>query len=627
MRIFDETCNQVKQGGKRRGAQMAILSVDHPDIGRFIVSKRNEGEFANFNISVAVLDDFIEAVENGSEFLFFDPQTDFTEPFEALEESAYFYDPDYQDNPASAFDDGEGAVVDENLWRDYADEIECDLDGERVSLREKWESEISVTPGEPLSLPAEFIWDLMIDGAWRNGEPGVFYVDEANRQQSFDTDIYSKYKMRATNPCAEQPLLSHEACNLGHVNLSVMVNSQAETWPEYVVNTSDPDPEEYARMVLDISTLESTVADGVRFLDNVVDQSDFPLDEITDRVTSLRKIGLGIMGLAQMLYQMGVRYGSDESLWICGAVMKLIDELATQASHELALERGSFEAWPESKYARPEDYPEWFEKRTHEKPTDHPQGYEIRNHKVTTIAPCGTTGMIANTSGGCEPVFNVAYFKNVGSDIQGDDFLVEFDDYFLRALEANDLPVEEVKREAESKMRANEFESVRDLESVPDEIAEIFTTTNEITAEEHTKMQRVLQRYVDSGISKTINMPNEATHDDVDTAYRLALDRDAIGAPIKGLTVYRDGSREEQVQTVRVDNKLDEDREALEERLIELYRSEEISDAAVATLAREHGFDLNEHMDGEVCPECQEGILHQTEGCAICPECGFSPCS
>jgi ribonucleoside-diphosphate reductase alpha chain len=333
------------------------------------------------------------------------------------------------------------------------------------------------------------------------------------------------------------------------------------------------------------------------------------------------------MGLAQMFYQMGIRYGSDESLWIGGAIMKRVDKLATDASHELALERGPFEAWPASKYARPKQYAGWFLKRTGERANDHPQGYQLRNHKVTTIAPTGTTGMLANTSGGCEPVFNVAYFKNVASDIQGDDFLVEFDDYFLRALEANGIDVETVKEEAESKMRNNEFESVRDLETVPDDIAEIFITTNEIPAEEHTMIQRVLQRYVDSGISKTVNLPNEATHDDVNDAYRLALTQDDLGAAIKGLTVYRDGSRDEQVQTVRVDNNLDEDREALEEKLIELYRSEEISDTAVAALAREHNFDLDEHMNAGLCPECQEGILHQSEGCAICPNCGFSPCS
>jgi len=634
MRVFDETCNQVKQGGKRRGAQMGILRADHPDIGRFIVAKRNEGEFANFNISVATTDNFIEAVEAQDSYTLYDPETDYTEAYTVREESAYFYSPEYQDNPRSAFDDGEGAIVEENLWRDYADEIECELYGERVSLREKWEGHegLRLEAGEPMELPAAFIWDVMIDGAWRNGEPGLFNFEESNRQHSFDVEKHPEYQMNATNPCAEQMLVEYEACNLGHINLSLILNEDAPTYDEFLedkladIASGDLSTrgavEWYFESAVNFNDLDRTIEAGVRFLDNVVTQSDFPIPEITEQVNGMRKIGLGIMGFAQMLFQMGIPYGTQDSYEMARAVMRYIDRKGTWSSHNLALERGVFDAWDKSKYAEPTEYADWFARRTGLDPEDWAGGFPIRNHNITTIAPTGTTSMIGNTTGGCEPAYNVANFKNVGDDIQGDDLLVEFDDYFLRTLEASGIDVDAVKEEAETLMRNNEFDGVDDL-LIPEGIKEVFVTTQDLSSEQHGLMQRAFQEFCDSGISKTVNLPNGATHYDVSNAYRLALDADKRGAVIKGLTVYRDGSRNEQVLTTRVDNKLDDGGDR-DDDLLELYLKGEVSEKAALRLGIVSEEDAG--SDTLTCPECGDGELEKTDDCAVCPECWYSPC-
>lgn len=616
MKVFDETCNQVKQGGKRRGAQMGILRVDHPDIGRFATAKRREGEFSNFNISAALTDDFIEAVRNDEEYTLYSPQSDYEEPFIVRETVAQFYNAEYENNPADSFSQKKGDLVKTNFWRDFADEVE---------EVEEFRGEIQLEPGEPMTLPAKFIWAILVDGAHKNGEPGLFHYDETNRKHSFDVDEYPEHAINATNPCAEQPLSEYEACNLGHINLSLILKEDAPTYEEfkrennYVENAGNE-----ARLVsmyfdeaVDKKSLFRVIQSGTRFLDNVVTMSDFPLEEIEERVDGQRKIGLGIMGFAQMLFQMGIPYGSDESYEMAQNVMHFIDYQSVQASHELAKERGNFEYWDESKYANPTEYPEWFSNHTYQHPEEWEDGFPMRNHNTTTIAPTGTTSMLANTSGGCEPVYNVANFKNVGGDIQGDDMLVEFDDYFLRVLEANDIDVEAVKEEAETLMRNNEFEGVEDL-PVPQKIADIFVTTQDLSSRQHTMIQRAFQEYVDSGISKTINLPHEATHDDVAEAYMLALDEDEFGAPIKGMTVYRDGSRDEQVLTTRVDNGLEKDNE-YEETLARLHAEGRISTEIMAELGYEEGDTLD-------CPECEDGELIVSESCKLCMDCGFSPC-
>ena len=248
-----------------------------------------------------------------------------------------------------------------------------------------------------------------------------------------------------------------------------------------------------------------------------------------------------------MLLQMGVEYGSRTSLKIAERVMKRIDRVATETSHKLATERGPFPEYSESKWADPTEYSEWFETHAHRDPDEHAGGYPMRNHNVTTIAPTGTTSMIGDTTGGCEPIYNVAFFKNVGDDIQGDKMLVEFDDYFLKALEANGISPDAVREEATQKMLDNEFDGVDDLDTVPDEIGELFVTTEDLTVGEHINVQAAFQKYCDSSISKTLNMANDISIDAVGDAIATACQKG-----IKGATVYRVGSRQEEVKTTSV---------------------------------------------------------------------------
>jgi adenosylcobalamin-dependent ribonucleoside-diphosphate reductase len=576
MRKYNLVAGVIKQGGVRRGAQMAELRADHPDIGRFVVCKRNEGDYDNFNISVAITDEFVDAVKNDESYTLYDPRSNFEEPFEIVAATREFYSPNYQNK-------GERSVH-ENLWRDYADTIDAwDWDEEEtVSFRDKWEDYFASADdigkfddGKKMELPARFIWDLIIDGAWRNGEPGLFHLDETNRQHSFDVQSGedSKYAIKATNPCAEQPLCEYESCNLGHINLSLVMEEGAQTFDEWVESTNyeytttQAEAYDYFEEAIDFDQLDTTIEAGTRFLDNVVTQSEFPLEEIEDKVSSMRKIGLGVMGWAQLCYQMGLRYGSDESLEMGRIVMNYIDRTATEISHELAEERGCFEAWDDSKYADPTEYADWFKSHAYELPSEHEEGYRMRNHNVTTVAPTGTTSMISDTSGGIEPVYEVANYKNVGDDIRGDDMYVEFDSVFLKALEESpNVDVEEVKEIAEEQMASGDFDGVDGL-PVPEWMKNTFITTEDVSAEEHGLMQRAFQEGVDSGISKTVNLPKEATHADVHDAYMLSVSEDDLGSVIKGLTVYRDQSREKQVLTKQKhsDIELERYREALEE--------------------------------------------------------------
>lgn len=547
MELFDATCQTVKQGGKRRGAQMGIMRVDHPDIGRFAVAKREEGNLSNFNISVAITDEFKRAVDNDDTYTFYSPQSDFSEEFEYVNATKHFYSPEYKN--------ASPGVVDENIWRDHVDGMEAwDWDeGTTVSFREKWQSvfeDMDFTG--TMELPARFIWDIVLDGAWRNGEPGLFHIDETNREHTFDVEKYPEYKIHATNPCAEQPLVRYEACNLGHINLGLMLQPGAMQFSDWLDEYGDGYYREesqvvdYMNQVIDYDRLDYVIEGGVRFLDNVVTMSEFPVEQITNQVNDLRKIGLGVMGWAHMLLQMGIDYGSDDSITAARHIMSYIDAQATWQSHKLAEERGSFDAWDKSKYADPMSYPEWFEKHTQQDPTAWKDGFPMRNHNVTTVAPTGTTGMIANTSGGIEPLFNVAFKKNVGNDIQGAEKLVEFDPFFMETLKANGIDVMNMKRMVLTQMNENRFEGVSSL-PLPEDVKNMFTTTNEISSREHGLMQRAFQDAVDSGISKTINLPEEATHEDVHDAYMLALSDDEVGSTIKGLTVYRNNSRKIQV--------------------------------------------------------------------------------
>lgn len=552
MDIYDSVCGTIAQGGVRRGAMMAIMHAQHPDIGRFCVAKRGEDRFTNFNISVGITDEFLDAVENDAEYTLVDPTTGWPgpDPFEVVPETAHFYDPqfadawnDQMDKPAEGYD---GKVVTENFWRDYLDDM-----GDPEAF-EEFRDRIDLEPGEPMTLPARFIWQLLIDGAHNNGEPGFVNLDEINREHSFDVKAQPSRIIHATNPCSEQPLQNGEPCNLGHVNLSLMVEEGAPSYHEWVadehdgaVDATDLGAGAYLDQALNTEQLRETVETGTYFLDNVVTMSKFPLDVIEEMAHSQRKIGLGIMGFHHLLLQLGVEYGSEESYEIAREVMRRVDEYATHTSHYLALSRGVFPEWENSKWANVVDNIEWIRKHGHIEPYEFVDGgFPMRNHNVTTVAPTGTTSMISDTTGGCEPLYNVAYFKNVSDDVQGEGMLVEVDDYFQRTLAANDIDVDEVLAELETKMLANEFDSVEDLETVPDDIGDLFVTAENLNVEQHIHVQAAFQDYCDSSISKTLNISNDATHEDVSDAIWMALT-----AGIKGSTVYRVGSRSAEVKT------------------------------------------------------------------------------
>jgi ribonucleoside-diphosphate reductase alpha chain len=355
--------------------------------------------------------------------------------------------------------------------------------------------------------------------------------------------------------CGEQPLEEYEACNLGHINLSTIADLDAPDWrvwsdehgEEY--DTHEAAVEAFLEEAIDFETFDERIGYGTRFLENVVTMSDFPVEEIEQTVRDMRKIGLGIMGLAQLYIQLGVKYGSEAGNEVARQLMTHINHESKAVSHELAEARGVFNDWAESKYANPTEYREWFEHHTGLDADDWADGFPIRNHNTTTIAPTGTTSMIGNTTGGCEPIYNVAFYKNVSDDVQGDEMLVEFDDYFLRTLEANDIDVDAVKREAQEQMAANEFDGVEGLSTVPDAIGELFVVTASLSGIEHAAVQCACQEGVDSAISKTCNFPNDANATDMDEVYRYIYDHGG-----KGVTVYRDGTRSKQVLTTRAKN-------------------------------------------------------------------------
>lgn len=412
MRVFDAATEAVKQGGTRRGANMGMLRVDHPDILEFISCKQDTHVINNFNISVAITDAFMEAVENDGEYDLIDPHT-------------------------------KQAV-------------------KRLRARE--------------------VFDKIVEMAWLNGEPGVFFIDEANRKNP--TPQFGE--IEATNPCAEQALLPYESCNLGSINLSHMVCESKDS----------------ARPDVDWEKLAYTVQCAVRFLDNVIDANHYPLDIIRDTTRRTRKIGLGVMGWAEMLFKLGVTYGSEASLTLADKVMGLIEREAWKYSNYLREMRGT------------------------------PDGVKTRNAAITTVAPTGTISIIAGTSSGIEPLFALAFTRNV----MDNDELPEVNGVFASELKAWGLDKPDVVKEIARRG------TIHDMESLPRSLRDVYVTAHDISPESHIKMQAAFQQHVDSSISKTINFKHDATIDDVRRAYMLAWK-----SKLKGLTVYRDGSRDSQV--------------------------------------------------------------------------------
>lgn len=424
MKVFNTATEVIKQGGARRGANMGILRVDHPDIMEFIRAKENPVEFTNFNLSVGIDDNFMKAFEDDSTFDLINPRN----------------------NKAAK------------------------------------------------KLKAKDVFNNIVDAAWKNGEPGIVFLDTINR---FNPTPHLG-RIEATNPCGEQPLLPYEACNLGSVNLTRMLKKKDN------------------RYEIDYNKLERIINIAVRFLDNVIDVNKYPLPQIDRMCKGNRKIGLGIMGFADMLILLNIPYSSQAALDTAERLMKFIDEKAKEISMELAKERGVFPNYKGSIYEK--------------------SGVIMRNATTTTIAPTGTLSIIANCSSGIEPLYGITYTRKILDDLE------------LKVINPN---FEEIaKRKGFYSERLMDtiiaFGSIQERTDVPDDVKMLFTTAHDITPEDHVRIQAAFQKYTDNAVSKTVNFHEDADKSDVEKTFLLAY---KLGC--KGVTIYRSGSRERQVLSCR----------------------------------------------------------------------------
>ena len=437
MKLYDASTDVVKQGGTRRGANMGILRVDHPDIRRFITCKNDTSQITNFNISVAITDAFMEAVSAGESYDLINPRN--------------------------------GDVVGQES--------------------------------------ASEIFDMIVHGAWLTGEPGTFFIDRANEYNP----VPALGSYEATNPCGEQPLLPYDVCNLGSINLGKFVKESARPG-------TDPDEG------IDWEALRQVVHLSTHFLDNVIDANCYPLQEIHDLAQRIRRIGLGVMGWADMLVRLGVPYDSPEGVELGRLVMEFVNEESRNASERLAETRGVFPAWAESIWG-----PDGTAATRPDGARVRPER-ALRNCNLTTVAPTGTISIFAGCSGGIEPLFAVAFMRN-----QAGALMPDVNPDFVRLAEEGGWHSEEL-------MERIAQEGHIHFDEVPEDIQRVFRTAHDITPEWHVRMQAAFQEHTDSAISKTTNFPREANEDDVREIYDLAF---RLGC--KGVTVYRDGSREGQV--------------------------------------------------------------------------------
>ena len=394
------------------------------------------------------------------------------------------------------------------------------------------------------TLPAKQLFDQMVTLAWRTGDPGMIFLDAINRKNPV---LKTLGPLLATNPCGEQPLHPFDVCNLGSINLAKLVSRRRVNWDR----------------------LEKVTKIAVRFLDNGVDVSGYPIPQIAKMAKANRRIGLGVMGWADMLYQLGVAYNSDEGVRLAEKVMKVVNEAAVSESVSLAREKGTFKNWQGSVY----------EKR----------GIKRRNLAVTTIAPTGTIAMVAGCSSGIEPEFALSFVKNVVDEAG----LTYVNEHFRRAVETSNLNEEQKKSVLEEVAKSG---SCQQIEYLPDSIRKTFVSAFDITPEWHIRMQAAFQKYTENAVSKTINFPQTATMEDVEKAYLLAW---KLGC--KGITIYRSGSKDAQVLSVKA------------EKPVQQIQSK----VRITPL---------KNKNDKLCPECGNE-MEVVEGCATCKHCGFSKCS
>lgn len=430
MRVFNMATEAVKQGGTRRGANMGILRVDHPDILQFIDCKKDNADITNFNISVGITEKFMQAVVADEDYDLIDPKTK-----------------------------------------------------------------------EPVgSLAAVAVFDKIVEAAWHNGEPGIIFLDRLNR----DNVVPSQGEIESTNPCGEQPLLPYESCNLGSINLINMLKLQNDCW------------------VLDDAKLKRTITDAVHFLDNVIDVNKYPLELIAETTRATRKIGLGVMGYADMLLRLGIGYNTDKAVALAESIMETVTTTARMASVELAKTRGAFPLFAQSIYK---------------------DGPALRNATVTTIAPTGTLSIIAGCSSGVEPVFAYAYIRNVMDGTE----MIETSPVLEAELRERGLYSEELMRKIVAEG------TLAHLDELPESLKTVYVCSHDISPIYHINTQAAFQRFTDNAVSKTVNFSHNATMEEVREVYMLAYTMDC-----KGVTIYRDGSRQGQVLNVgKVNNASD----------------------------------------------------------------------